>query len=80
MQQVDTDANGTWDETTNTEYLVDHQNFTGYQQVIKETVYDENGQTVTQYDAAGQVTAKHTEIFGHDGHGSVKVLYDIAAW
>ena len=25
-----------------TEYLVDHQNFTGYQQVIKETLYDAN--------------------------------------
>ncbi|TWT32082.1 RHS repeat domain-containing protein [Blastopirellula retiformator] len=93
--QVDTDANGTWDETTDTEYLVDHQNPTGYQQVIKETIYDDQGnvvkvieynfghdeisQTVTEYNTAGQVTAQHTEIFGHDGHGSVKVLYDAAA-
>ncbi|MBA2115005.1 hypothetical protein HOV93_21770 [Planctomycetes bacterium FF15] len=95
LHQVDTDANGTWDETTSTEYLVDHQNFTGYQQVIKETVYDENGnviktitynfghdeisQTVTQYDGSGNVTSEETHIFGHDGHGSVKVLYDAAA-
>ncbi|MBI1249378.1 tandem-95 repeat protein [bacterium] len=95
LSQIDTDAKGTWDETTKTEYLVDHHNFTGYQQVIKETEYDVNGnvlkvisynfgqdeisQTVTEYDSSGQVTAQHTEFFGHDGHGSVKVLYDASA-
>ena len=43
LHEVDTDADGTVDETTKTEYLNDPSNFTGYSQVIQETEYDVNG-------------------------------------
>jgi hypothetical protein len=85
-----------WQPATRTEFLVDHRNFTGYQQVIKETTYDDQdaitktieytigldeiAQTVTPY-AFGQPDAEsaETHIFAHDGHGSVRVLFDLAA-
>jgi RHS repeat-associated protein len=85
-----------WQPATRTEFLVDHHNFTGYQQVIKETTYDDQdaitktieytigldeiAQTVTPY-ANGQPGAEsaETHIFAHDGHGSVRVLTDLAA-
>ncbi|HUG67546.1 MAG TPA: RHS repeat-associated core domain-containing protein [Pirellulaceae bacterium] len=85
-----------WTLTTSTEFLVDHRNFTGYQQTIKETTYDDQGvitktieytfghdeiaQTVTPYvnGVANTVNAE-THVFGHDGHGSVRVLFDMAA-
>jgi RHS repeat-associated protein len=95
LLEVDADANGSYESSTRTEYLVDHQNFTGYEQVIKETVYngsgqitktieylfghDEIAQTVTEFDGNGIVTNTVTHIFGHDGHGSVRVLFDVAA-
>ena len=95
LHQTDTDADGIWDDSKRTEYLVDHDDFTGYQQVVKETAYDEAGsivkvieyqfghdeisQSVTEYDASGTVVSEDTHAFGHDGHGSVRILYDAAA-
>lgn len=100
LHEIDTDGdtNGdtNFDERTRTEYLNDHYNFTGYEQVIKETQYnadngqktkvieysfghDEIAQTVTKYDEFENVSSEETHIFGHDGHGSVRVLYDLAA-
>ncbi|WP_456236734.1 RHS repeat domain-containing protein [Blastopirellula retiformator] len=62
--------------------------------MIKETIYDDQGnvvkvieynfghdeisQTVTEY-TGGVPGTPTTHIFGHDGHGSVKVLYDAVA-
>ncbi|TWT32078.1 RHS repeat-associated core domain-containing protein [Blastopirellula retiformator] len=62
--------------------------------MIKEAIYDDQGnivkvieynfghdeisQTVTEYTGGVPVTPT-THIFGHDGHSSVKVLYDAAA-
>ena len=40
---------------------------------------DEISQTVTLYNADGSVASTETHIFGHDGHGSVRVLYDMTA-
>ncbi len=34
---------------------------------------------MTDYDGAGNVTSEVTHVFGHDGHGSVRVLFDMAA-
>ena len=96
LHEVDTDADDTYETRTRTEYLVDHRNATGYQQVIKETEYDadtgtlkktteytighdEISQTVTQYDVQGNPTSQATHVFTHDGHGSVRVLFDLAA-
>lgn len=39
----------------------------------------EISQTTREYNAQGQVTSEATLIFGHDGHGSVRVLTDLTA-
>ncbi|HXG08667.1 MAG TPA: RHS repeat-associated core domain-containing protein [Gemmataceae bacterium] len=39
---------------------------------------DEIAQTTTTYDAAGNVVSRETLVFGHDGHGSVRLLFDLA--
>ena len=39
---------------------------------------DEIAQTITTYDAQGNVVSRETLIFGHDGHGSVRILFDLA--
>ncbi len=50
--------------------------------VIKQVDYsfghDEISQTTKLYDANGNLTSTETLVFGHDGHGSVRVLMDIA--
>lgn len=80
---------------TSTEYLIDHNNFTGYAQAILETVknaagqttkrttytfgQDELTQTVSDIDPNLQlITQSSTLTFGHDGHGSTRVLYGAA--
>ncbi|MEZ6054249.1 MAG: hypothetical protein R3C02_23135 [Planctomycetaceae bacterium] len=35
LQEIDTDADLTWDSRTLTAFLVDHQNHTGYEQVVR---------------------------------------------
>jgi RHS repeat-associated protein len=86
------DANASrWTETESIEYVADHHNHTGYTQTLRETK-TENGHTqITDYTfghdeitqrvhgTQGDGTAiDQTHIFGHDGHGSVRVLYDLA--
>ncbi|MEM6470949.1 MAG: RHS repeat-associated core domain-containing protein [Planctomycetota bacterium] len=41
--------------------------------------HDEIAQRVVERDAQGAITSDETYVFGHDGHGSVRVLYDAAA-
>lgn len=82
--------------TGSTEYLIDHSNFTGYQQTVIETVKnaagqvikrisytfgsDEITQTVSTIDPnSGSVVSTENYTFGHDGHGSVRVLFEAAA-
>ncbi len=81
------------EEGNTTEYLIDHRNHTGYAQTIVETTEDSSGQpvkriaytfgtdeitqTVTDYvGGVAQTPVVHT--FGHDAHGSVRVLLDAA--
>jgi RHS repeat-associated protein len=40
LNETDSDADGTFETRIKIEYLVDHQNHTGYQQVIRESHYD----------------------------------------
>ncbi len=95
LYETDADADGTYESSTKTEFLSAPSNFTGYSQVLKETKYDSSGnviqtieytighdeiaQTVTDYDGSGNVTSEVTHVFGHDGHGSVRVVFDMAA-
>ncbi len=90
MDQIDSNGDGTWDQQTLTEYLNDPQNFTGYSQVLRETHTDPTtgqvskvidymwglkgiAQSVTSY-TNGQPVATQTNVFGLDGHGSVRIL------
>jgi RHS repeat-associated protein len=41
--------------------------------------HDEISQTVRQYDEQGEVISEETQVFGHDGHSSVRLLTDLAA-
>jgi RHS repeat-associated protein len=77
-----------------TEYLIDHQNATGYAQTITELVKNASGQptkrttyifgtdeitqtVATLNPSTGLVTGTPVTLtFGHDGHGSVRVLFD----
>jgi RHS repeat-associated protein len=82
---------GNYAETSTTEFLADHHNHTGYTQTIRETT-TENGLTLTTDYTFGHdeiAQRKHgddidgnnveqTLVFGHDGHGSVRVLYDLS--
>ncbi|TWT35026.1 tRNA(Glu)-specific nuclease WapA precursor [Thalassoglobus neptunius] len=87
-QKIDTDADSNWDSHTRTEFLVDHRNFTGYQQTIRETVRDGLSQVIKVVDYTfghDEITQTTTEggssttlVFGHDGHGSVRLLTDLA--
>ncbi|MFO0942299.1 MAG: putative Ig domain-containing protein [Pirellulales bacterium] len=81
------------EKSGSTEYLIDSSNFTGYAQTIAETnkngsgqvtkriVYtfgtDEITQTTTDY-SGGLPSASTILHFGHDAHGSVRVLYNAA--
>ncbi len=91
LDQIDTNADGTWDSQMLTEYLNDDNNLTGYSQVVRETQSDAtNGQVqqVVEYAIGprqvsqtmttytnGQPGTPSTLHFGYDGHGSVRVLF-----
>jgi RHS repeat-associated protein len=94
VNEVDADANGTFETGTRTDYLNDPDNPTGYSQVLKETTTDLTtqqvqktvaytlgldiiSQTTTQY-TVGQPGATVTLVLGYDGHGSTRVLTDLA--
>ena len=40
--------------------------------------HDEIAQRVVDRDAGGTIISDVTHVFGHDGHGSVRLLYDLA--
>jgi RHS repeat-associated protein len=82
-------AQNTWTVTSKVSFLADHHNHTGYAQTIRETKV-ENGNTLIQdytfgndeilqrihaVQADGTAVDK-TLIFGHDGHGSVRIVYN----
>ena len=92
--ETDAALDGNFTLSSTTEFLASHRNKSGYAQTLRETKYDENGNLVKQidytfgddeiaqrvrdFDAGGSVTSDETLVFGHDGHGSVRVLYDLA--
>ena len=93
VNEVDSALNGTYTLTSSTEFLADIRNFTGYAQTVRETTVntdgtsktidytfgqDEIAQRTVQRDDVGTITSDETLVFGHDGHGSVRVLYDVA--
>jgi RHS repeat-associated protein len=81
----------TWSLKSETSFLADSHNHTGYTQTIRETKV-ENGHTlITDYTfgndeilqrvhgtKADGTSTDETFIFGHDGHGSVRHLSDLA--
>ncbi|QDV45478.1 Putative deoxyribonuclease RhsC [Stieleria neptunia] len=77
-----------WSLTSEASFLADHHNHADYTQTIRETTYDDQGAVVKQVDftfgsdeIAQTVTeggTTETHVFGHDGHGSVRVLYALA--
>jgi RHS repeat-associated protein len=84
-------ASETWALKSEISFLADSHNHTGYTQTIRETKV-ENGHTlITDYTfgndeilqrvhgtKADGTTVDETLIFGHDGHGSVRYLTDLA--
>ncbi|MBA3354293.1 MAG: RHS repeat-associated core domain-containing protein, partial [Blastocatellia bacterium] len=91
--EVDTPLNGTFTLTSRTEFLADSHNHTGYTQTVRETTFNSDGSTktidytfgndeilqrVVERDSQAGVTSDVIHVFGHDGHGSVRVLYDVA--
>jgi RHS repeat-associated protein len=94
LDEIDATADGTFETRTLTQYLIDPQNFTAYQQVLTETAKNADtgdiqkvidytigqnliAQTTTDY-INGVPQAPVTLTFGYDGHGSTRVLTDIA--
>jgi RHS repeat-associated protein len=83
-------ASETWTLKSETSFLADSHNHTGYTQTIRETKV-ENGHTlITDYTfgndeilqrvhgtKADGTSIDETLVFGHDGHGSVRYLSDL---
>ncbi len=83
-ETVDSDADGTVDSTTSTEYLNDKQNLTGYSQVVEERVDDGTGTRTTTYTIGHDVIAQFSAAVGAlvlltDAHGSTRAVADAAA-
>jgi len=87
VNEVDSALNNTYTLTSSTEFLADHHNHTGYTQTIRETIYDDQDNVIKTIDytfGLDEISQSVTEngvtvthVFGHDGHGSVRVLYDL---
>ena len=87
------DGNFTLDSIT--EFLTSHRNKTGHTQTLREVKFDADGnltkqidytfggdeiaQRTREFDATGTVTSDEMLVFGHDGHGSVRVLYNLSS-
>ena len=92
LQEIDSNADGTYDTAMLTEYLNDPNNHTGYSQVLKTTEYSIDGETRTvtkeifytiglDQIAQSVTTSEGTEshYFTYDGHGSTRALLDATA-
>jgi RHS repeat-associated protein len=88
LHEVDSDGDGVLDTSKLTEYLNDPLNITGYSQVLKQTETDlKTGESTTISYIIGlskiaQITVKNGSkeelYFTFDGHGSTRVLTDLA--
>ena len=87
LREIDTNADGTFESKTKVEFLVDHANPTGYEQVVRETHTDVSTGNVTKtidytfgHDEISQTVTENgtstTSTFLHDGHGDVRMLLD----
>ena len=87
--ETDAALDGNFTLFSTTEFLASHRNATGYTQTLRETTFDANGNITKTIDytfgddeISQTVTDENgntvTHLFGHDGHGSVRVLYDLA--
>jgi RHS repeat-associated protein len=88
-------GSGLWEIASRTEFLTDSENHTGYSQVLQETTYeggvatkkviftvghDQISQSTLAREAGTETWSLESDAwFGTDGHGSVRVLYDLAA-
>ena len=94
LREVDDNGDGTNESVTRTEYLNDPHNHTGYSQVLQETVlepatghikkrivytlgHNKIAQTTITYTSGAPVSRKML-VFGRDGHGSTRVLTEMA--
>ena len=94
LREVDDNGDGTNESVRRTEYLNDPHNHTGYSQVLQETVLDpatghtrkrivytlghnKIAQTTITYTSGAPVSRK-TLVFDRDGHGSTRVLTEMA--
>jgi RHS repeat-associated protein len=88
LHEIDANGDGTFETSKLTEYLNDPLNITGYSQVLKQTeTNNETGEiTITSYvighQRISQTVEKNGEsseyYFTFDGHGSTRVLTDLA--
>lgn len=93
LHETDADPDGTYESRVKTQYLIDHQNFTSYQQVLDETLTDADSGEVqkrivytigldqisqTTFTAGG-ATEGETLVFHVDGHGSTRILTTLAS-
>ena len=87
--ESDAALDGNFTLSSTTQFLASHRNHTSYAQTLRETKFDTDGNVIeiTDYtfgddEISQTVTDENgnsaTHIFGHDGHGSVRVLYDVA--
>ena len=83
-ETIDANADGTLDVTSETNYLNDNQNHTGYSQVLEERRI-ENGKEVkvTTYTIGHDVLSQFTQALGTltlltDGHGSTRAVANAA--
>ena len=87
--ESDAALDGNFTLSSTTQFLASHRNHTGYTQTLRETKFDADGNVIktTDYtfgddEISQTVTDENgnavTHTFGHDGHGSVRVLYDVA--
>ncbi len=85
-------ASENWTPKSSTRFLAHSHNHTGYTQSIREVTtnadgttevrdytfgHDELSQRVVTRDSDGTIASDQTHVFGHDGHGSVRILYDL---
>ncbi len=83
-ETVDSDADGTADSSTSTEYLNDKRNPTGYSQVLEERVNDGTQTRTTTYTIGHDVIAQFSAAVGAlvlltDAHGSTRAVANAAA-
>ena len=72
LNELDNDADGSFETRTQLEYLVDHHNHTGYQQVIRESHYDaDTGLLLKTIDLTYGHDELHQTTTDYDSSGNI---------